>query len=81
MDIIAEVSKDPTVVLQFVDPDPLTPPILQFRDVTFGYDSDKILFHDLNIGIDMDSRVALVGANGAGKSTLLNLMGTLPFYM
>lgn len=74
MEVIDEVSKDPTVILQFPDPDPLSPPVLQFRDVSFGFTPDNILFRDLNIGIDMESRVALVGANGAGKSTLMNLM-------
>jgi len=32
------------------------------------------LFHDLNFGLDLDSRLAIVGPNGIGKSTLLNLI-------
>jgi len=32
------------------------------------------LFKDIEFGIDMDSRVALIGANGAGKSTLLQIL-------
>jgi len=75
MDVIDEVSKDPTIVLEFPDPEPLTPPILQFRDVTFGHPGQEPLFKDLHLGIDLESRVALVGANGAGKSTLMKLMG------
>jgi ATPase subunit of ABC transporter with duplicated ATPase domains len=63
------------VILQFTDPETLSPPILQFRDVSFGYSLEKPLFRNLNLGIDLESRVALVGANGVGKSTLLNLMG------
>jgi len=39
-----------------------------------GYSPDKILFKELNLGIDLDSRVALVGANGQGKTTLLNVL-------
>jgi ATPase subunit of ABC transporter with duplicated ATPase domains len=38
------------------------------------YSPDKILFRNLNLGIDMESRVALVGANGVGKTTLLRLL-------
>lgn len=74
MQVIEEALDDPTLVIQFPDPNPLTPPILQFCDVSFGYTPERILFSDLNIGIDLDSRVALVGANGAGKSTLLKLL-------
>ncbi|KAI9094979.1 P-loop containing nucleoside triphosphate hydrolase protein [Phlyctochytrium arcticum] len=52
----------------------LPPPVLKFRDVSFNYPGGRQLFHDLNFGIDLDSRIALVGPNGAGKSTLLKLM-------
>jgi ATP-binding cassette, subfamily F, member 2 len=53
----------------------LAPPVLKFNDVTFGYSPDTPpLFNNLNFGLDLDSRVALVGPNGAGKSTLLKLM-------
>ncbi|KAM9958115.1 hypothetical protein ACTFIW_013095 [Dictyostelium discoideum] len=74
MEDIGEVLDDPTVTLQFLEPEPLAPPILQFQDVSFGYTPDKLLFKNLNLGIDMGSRVALVGANGAGKTTLLRLL-------
>lgn len=52
----------------------IPPPVLQFRDVSFGYAGRKELFKDVTFGLDLDSRVALVGPNGAGKSTLLKLM-------
>jgi len=74
MDDISEVLDDPTVTLSFLEPEAISPPILQFQDVSFGYSPDKLLFKNLNLGIDMDSRVALVGANGAGKTTLLRLL-------
>ncbi|KAF2072970.1 hypothetical protein CYY_005710 [Polysphondylium violaceum] len=74
MDSISEVLDDPSVTLNFLEPEPISPPILQFQDVSFGYTPDKLLFKNLNLGIDMDSRVALVGANGAGKTTLLRLL-------
>lgn len=74
MDVVEEVLNDPTLILQFPDPDPVSLPHLQFKDVSFGYTPENILFRDLNIGIDMDSRVALVGANGVGKSTLMHLL-------
>jgi len=74
MDVVSEVINDPAVVMQFLEPEPLQPPILQFNDAAFGYTPDKTLFRNLNIGIDMESRVALVGANGVGKTTLLKIL-------
>ena len=62
----------------FEDCGQLGRPVIQLQDVTFGYDvkdGKKVpLFHNVELGIDQDSRVALVGPNGAGKSTLLNLI-------
>ena len=56
--------------------DRLAPPVLQFHNVAFSYSGkeEDLLYKDVNLAIDMDSRVALVGPNGAGKSTLLKLI-------
>jgi len=58
----------------FTDVAKLPPPVLAFEDVSFAYDGQHCLYQHLELGIDMDSRIALVGPNGAGKSTLLKLM-------
>ncbi|KAK1283989.1 ABC transporter F family member 1 [Acorus calamus] len=42
--------------------------------VTFGYTPDTLIYKEIDFGVDLDSRIALVGPNGAGKSTLLKLM-------
>uniref|UniRef100_A0A287CUR1 ABC transporter domain-containing protein n=1 Tax=Ictidomys tridecemlineatus TaxID=43179 RepID=A0A287CUR1_ICTTR len=42
--------------------------------VTFGYEGQKPLFKNLDFGIDMDSRICIVGPNGVGESTLLLLL-------
>jgi len=66
---------DPYLKLQFPCANPLPPPCISVINVAFGYDSDlPPLYEDLNFGMDMDSRVAVVGPNGAGKSTFLKLL-------
>eukprot|EP00197_Chlamydomonas_leiostraca_P012156 CAMPEP_0202866876 /NCGR_PEP_ID=MMETSP1391-20130828/8410_1 /ASSEMBLY_ACC=CAM_ASM_000867 /TAXON_ID=1034604 /ORGANISM="Chlamydomonas leiostraca, Strain SAG 11-49" /LENGTH=447 /DNA_ID=CAMNT_0049546863 /DNA_START=81 /DNA_END=1420 /DNA_ORIENTATION=- len=67
------VETDRTVRLRFTPVGKLPPPVLQFTQVAFGYSPDKILYRDVDLGVDLDSRVAIVGPNGAGKSTLLKL--------
>lgn len=57
----------------------MAPPILEVKDVSFSYASRKgqeseNLFNNINFGIDLESRICLVGANGSGKSTLLKLI-------
>lgn len=72
---LTEVVRDEKKVsFVFPDPEDLPPPVLVFQDVTFGYSKDKILYRDLEFGVDLDSRIALVGPNGVGKTTLLKLM-------
>ncbi|XP_034016418.1 ATP-binding cassette sub-family F member 1 [Thalassophryne amazonica] len=66
--------KEYTVKFTFPNPPPLSPPILGLHSVDFGYDSQKPLFRNVDFGIDMDSRVCIVGPNGVGKSTLLLLL-------
>lgn len=49
-------------------------PIIQIDEVAFGYPGGEELFSDVNLSIDLESRVAIVGKNGSGKSTFLKLM-------
>jgi ABC-type multidrug transport system fused ATPase/permease subunit len=44
------------------------------RDVTFGYDAEKPVLHDVDLTIPAGKTVALVGATGAGKSTVIKLL-------
>lgn len=65
---------DGGVVFKLPEPESLVSPIVQLNNVEFGYDPKQMLFTQINLGIDMDCRVALIGANGVGKSTLLKLI-------
>jgi len=69
------VSRDKTVTFYFPDCDNIPPPVLMVQHVSFKYPgAPKKIFNDLDFGLDLDSRIALVGPNGAGKSTLIKLL-------
>lgn len=72
---VDEVVNDPDYKFEFPTPDDRPgPPIISFSDASFGYPGGPILFKNLNFGIDLDSRIAMVGPNGIGKSTILKLI-------
>ncbi|KAG2678379.1 hypothetical protein I3760_11G000600 [Carya illinoinensis] len=67
--------RDYSVEFHFPEPTELTPPLMQLIEVSFSY-PNRVDFRlsNVDVGIDMGTRVAIVGPNGAGKSTLLNLL-------
>lgn len=73
MELIDEVLEDPTCVFQFPEMEKLSAPLLRIDDGSFGYGNDMIL-SEININIDMDTRMAILGRNGCGKTTLLKLL-------
>jgi len=77
---IQPVIPDRVFTFRFADVEKLPPPVLSLDNVTFSYSgkAEDNLYENLDFGVDMDSRTALVGPNGVGKSTLLNIfMGKL----
>ena len=72
---IQPVHQDRVFSFRFADVEKLPPPVLALDDVTFSYSGNKedTLYENLDFGVDMDSRTALVGPNGVGKSTLLRI--------
>ncbi|KAJ9706287.1 hypothetical protein PVL29_001690 [Vitis rotundifolia] len=72
---VDEVINDPDYKFEFPTPDDRPGlPIISFSDASFGYPGGPLLFKNLNFGIDLDSRIAMVGPNGIGKSTILKLI-------
>lgn len=47
---------------------------VRFNDVTFGYNSDKMVLKDINLYAKPGQKIAFVGATGAGKTTITNLI-------
>ena len=60
-------------VFSFPEPEELSPPIISCEGVSVGYD-EKVVLRNLNLRIDQDDRIALLGKNGQGKSTLAKLL-------
>ncbi|CAA7615594.1 ABC-F family ATP-binding cassette domain-containing protein [Magnetospirillum sp. SS-4] len=73
MEMVVPVVEDRAMSFDFPDPEPLSPPIIAIDHGVAGY-GDKVVLRGLDIRIDMDARIALLGANGNGKSTLAKVL-------
>jgi len=68
-----EVSVDARApTFTFPDPPEMAPPLLRLDRASVGY-GDKVVLRNLDLALDPDDRVALLGSNGNGKSTLAKL--------
>lgn len=78
--LIEAVKVDRGFNFKFNECDKLPPPVLSLDDITFSYSgkNEDLLYKNLDFGVDMDSRCALVGPNGVGKSTLLKVRDDAP---
>ncbi|MEH6672950.1 MAG: ABC-F family ATP-binding cassette domain-containing protein [Sulfitobacter sp.] len=61
-------------VFTFPQPDELSPPIISIENGSTGYTEGQPVLSRLNLRIDQDDRIALLGKNGQGKSTLSKLL-------
>jgi len=73
MQPIAELIDDPSLSFDFPAPDELRPPLITLDLASAGYGETRIL-QRLNLRIDPDDRIALLGRNGNGKTTLARLL-------
>ena len=72
---IAEVTRDSVLPFRFPDPQrKASPPIISMEGVSVGYEPGKPILGRLNLRIDDDDRIALLGTNGNGKSTFAKLV-------
>jgi len=71
---VARIAEDPSVRFDFPEPGALAPPLLALENVSVGYAPGVPVLRGLNLRLDPDDRIALLGANGNGKSTLAKLI-------
>jgi ATP-binding cassette subfamily F protein 3 len=63
-----------TTKLTFPEVDTLSSPIVTLDAVTVGYDANRPVLRNLDLRIDNDDRIALLGVNGNGKSTMIKML-------
>ena len=73
MQPIAALMEDPSLSFDFPSPEEMRPPLITLDLAAVGYDEKPIL-QRLNLRIDPDDRIALLGRNGNGKTTLARLL-------
>ena len=73
MQPITALIDDPSLSFDFPDPNELRPPLITLDLAAVGYGETPIL-QKLNLRIDPDDRIALLGRNGNGKTTLARLL-------
>ncbi|KAK9236827.1 P-loop containing nucleoside triphosphate hydrolase protein [Lipomyces kononenkoae] len=72
--ILEPPEEDQTLTFRFPQVEKLSPPIIQLENVSFGYTPGRMIISNVDIDVQLDSRIALVGANGSGKTTLLKVL-------
>lgn len=60
-----------TTPFSFPNPKPMAPPIVRAVDADLGYEEGKLVLKKVNLRLDHDDRIAILGPNGQGKSTLV----------
>jgi ATP-binding cassette subfamily F protein 3 len=74
MEPIASVIEEKTISFEFPHPPLLSPPLIALNRTSVGYEPGKPVLRDIDLRIDMDDRIALIGANGNGKSTMMKML-------
>lgn len=74
MQPITAMIEDPSMRFDFPSPSELKPPLITLDFASVGYTEDNPILTRLNLRIDPDERIALLGRNGNGKTTLARLL-------
>jgi ATP-binding cassette subfamily F protein 3 len=72
---VAMVAEAPPIELRLPEPAQLRPPLISLDQASVGYAAGQPVLSGLDLRLDPDDRVALLGANGNGKTTFARLLG------
>ena len=74
MDIVDAVIADRITAFSFPEPKEMKSPLIRLENVEAGYTEGNPILRNLNLCINNNDRIALLGANGNGKSTLVKIL-------
>lgn len=75
MPVLTAPEAEYSVHFKFGDVEKLSPPIIQMQDVSFSYNPEQPpILKNVDLDVQLDSRIGIVGPNGAGKTTALKLL-------
>jgi ATP-binding cassette subfamily F protein 3 len=74
MEPIVSINSEAAITFAFPEAEELPPPLLSLDRVSVGYMKDTPVLSRLDLRIDMEDRIGLLGQNGNGKSTFLKLL-------
>ncbi|MBI1364954.1 MAG: ATP-binding cassette domain-containing protein [Alphaproteobacteria bacterium] len=79
MQLVAAPVEEQSTRFVFKNPRPMAPPIVRLVEASLGYEQTKPVLKNVNLRIDQDDRIVILGPNGEGKSTLVKtISGRLP---
>ncbi len=73
---IAEPIEERTTPFEFKNPAAMAPPIVRIVDADIGYEEDNPVLKKINLRIDQDDRIVILGPNGQGKTTLVKAISS-----
>src|SRR3546814_12960341 len=74
MEVLPAALADPETRFSFPMPENLAPPLLSFEKASVGYVPERPVLRHLDLRLDPDDRIGLLGSNGNGKTTLARLI-------
>jgi len=75
MQVVAAPIEERVTPFNFKNPKPMAPPIVRIVEADLGYEEGKPILNKVNLRLDQDDRIAILGPNGEGKSTLVKSIG------